>query len=247
MQANESEDESILHRWFKEPWAKPKKKKSIYNSSEKLKQQKNVQEKARTCQTTRNFGLLWFHMELKLDATQACWFSGGLYSVTVEFPSRGLNQWFPSPAECWAISIQTGNQDFPYNACNAVDQLRSIGWLEVWTHPQEQKWRLALPGRNESKSKCLPFLDSFVHMHKLKDHTLQLLTEISSIPLRSFVIQDTSVPSFSSDFISIKSAHASVKSSLHPRGKALQCLQLVLKTLFMGPRAKGRNTLNRDL
>lgn len=49
-----------------------KKKKSIYNSSEKLKQQKNVQEKARTCQTTRNFGLLWFHMELKLDATQAC-------------------------------------------------------------------------------------------------------------------------------------------------------------------------------
>lgn len=185
-------------------------------------------------------------MELKCDTTQACWFSGGLYSVTVEFPSRGLNQCFPSLAKCWAISMQPGNRDFPYNACNAVDQLRSIGWLEVWTHPQEQNWHLALRGRNESKSKCLPFLGWFVHMHKLWDHRLQLLAEISSISLRSFVIQGTSVPSFSSDFITIKSAQASVKSSLNPRGRALQCLQLVLKTLFMGPRAEGRNTLNRD-
>lgn len=103
-------------------------------------------------------------MELKHDATQACWFSGGLYPVTVEFPSRGLNQWFPFPAKRWAISIQPGDWDFPANACNAVVQLKSIRWLEVWTHLQEQNVTTLGPLRKKLVQLKMFVLSVFVHV-----------------------------------------------------------------------------------
>lgn len=131
----------------------------------------------------------------------------------VEFPSRGLNQWFPSLRHIGQPPSSLGTNIFhTMHIMQLIKWEASDDWKAEHIHKSGTRWHSGIWGRVQYSLKYLPFLGWFVLRHRLLGHRLQLLAGISGTSLRSFGIQGQPVAVFSSDFTSIKPPQTSVKS-----------------------------------